>query len=112
MEKLHKSMTVYVKSLSKRNEIEDKEKILPVGYLGQTMIHHGEDFEPDSEFGNCLIGGFADPRVGLHADRIIAMGRTNERIARTQEVYVANATNGWLESLERSLAMMKEYQVT
>jgi hypothetical protein len=39
------------------------------------------------------------------------MGRTNERIARTQEVYVANATNGWLESLERSLAMMKEYQV-
>lgn len=39
------------------------------------------------------------------------MGRVNERIARTQEVYVANATNGWLESLERSLVMMKEYQV-
>jgi hypothetical protein len=39
------------------------------------------------------------------------MGRTNERIARTQETYVANATTGWLESLERSLAMMKEYQV-
>lgn len=94
MEKLQKSMTVYVKSLSKRNEVEDKEKILPVGYLGQTMIHHGEDFEPDSEFGNCLI----------------SMGRANERIARTQESYVANATHGWLESLERSLAMMKEYQ--
>lgn len=58
MEKLQKSMTVYVKSLSKRNEIEDKEKVLPVGYLGQTMIHHGEDFEPDSEFGNCLIGAY------------------------------------------------------
>lgn len=94
MEKLQKSMTVYVKSLSKRNEVDDKEKVLPGAYLGQTMIHHGEDFEPDSEFGNCLI----------------AMGRANERIARTQEVYVANATNGWLESLERSLAMMKEYQ--
>ena len=49
-------MAVYVKSLSKRNEVEDKEKILPVAYLGQTMINHGEDFEPDSEFGNCLIG--------------------------------------------------------
>lgn len=94
MEKLQKSMTIYVKSLSKRNEVEDKEKILPVGYLGQTMIHHGEDFEPDSEFGNCLI----------------SMGRTNDRIARIQESYVANATTGWLESLERSLAMMKEYQ--
>jgi hypothetical protein len=56
MERLQKSMTVYVKSLSKRNEGEDKEKTLPVAYLGQTMIHHGEDFEPDSEFGNCLIG--------------------------------------------------------
>lgn len=50
-------MTVYVKSLSKRSE-EDREKILPVQYLGQSMIHHGEDFEPDSEFGNCLVGKF------------------------------------------------------
>ncbi|EHK98088.1 putative Meiotically up-regulated gene protein [Glarea lozoyensis 74030] len=94
MVRLHKSMTSYVKSLSKRNEAEDKEKTLPVGYMGQTMINHGEDFEPDSEFGNCLI----------------SMGRANERIARIQETYVVNATNGWLESLERSLAMMKEYQ--
>lgn len=22
------------------------------------MIHHGEDFEPDSEFGNCLISAY------------------------------------------------------
>jgi hypothetical protein len=55
MDRLHKSMTGYVKSMSKRNEVEDKEKILPVAYLGQTMMNHGEDFEPDSEFGNCLI---------------------------------------------------------
>ncbi|PBP22761.1 BAR domain-containing protein [Diplocarpon rosae] len=68
--------------------------MLPVDYLGHIMIQHGEDFEPDSEFGNCLIG----------------MGRANERIARTQESYVTNVTAGWLESLERSLAMMKEYQ--
>ena len=52
---MQKSMTVYIKSLSKRNEVDDKEKVLPVAYLGQTMLHHGEDFEPDSEFGNCLI---------------------------------------------------------
>jgi hypothetical protein len=56
MDRLHKSMTGYVKSMSKRNEVEDKEKILPVAYLGQVMMNHGEDFEPDSEFGNCLIG--------------------------------------------------------
>ncbi|KAI9051624.1 hypothetical protein LZ554_004667 [Drepanopeziza brunnea f. sp. 'monogermtubi'] len=95
MDKLQKSMTAYVKSLSRRTDVEDKEKSLPVSYLGQTMIHHGEDFEPDSDFGNCLI----------------SMGRANERIARIQEAYVANVTGGWLESVERTLIMMKEYQV-
>ncbi|KAJ9623586.1 hypothetical protein H2203_005848 [Taxawa tesnikishii (nom. ined.)] len=94
MERLQKSMTIYVKSLSKRSEAEDREKILPVNYLGSTMVAHGDDFEPDSEFGQCLSG----------------FGRANERIARMQESYVANATTSWLESLERSLAQMKEYQ--
>lgn len=55
MERLHKSMTVYVKSLSTRSEGEDKEKRLPIGYMAQMMIQHGEDFDSDSEFGRCLI---------------------------------------------------------
>jgi hypothetical protein len=54
MDKMHKSMATYVKSLSKRAEGDDKEKQLPGGHLGSTMVTHGEDFEPDSEFGNCL----------------------------------------------------------
>lgn len=40
------------------------------------------------------------------------MGRANESLARKQESYVSSATSCWLESLERSLAQMKEYQVT
>jgi hypothetical protein len=56
MERLQKSMTTYVKALSKRNEGDDREKSLPVGYLGSTMVNHGEDFESNSEFGQCLIG--------------------------------------------------------
>jgi hypothetical protein len=55
MERLQKSMTAYVKTLSKRSEGDDKEKILPVAYLGSSMINHGEDFENDSVFGQCLI---------------------------------------------------------
>jgi hypothetical protein len=54
MDKMQKSMAVYVKSLSKRAEGDDKEKQLPGGHLGSTMVTHGEDFEPESEFGNCL----------------------------------------------------------
>jgi hypothetical protein len=54
MDKMQKSMTTYVKSLSKRAEGDDREKQLPGGHLGSSMVTHGEDFEPDSEFGNCL----------------------------------------------------------
>ena len=54
MNKMQKSMTGYVKSLSKRAEGDDREKTLPGGHLGSTMVTHSEDFEPDSEFGNCL----------------------------------------------------------
>lgn len=54
MDKMQRSMTLYVKSLSKRAEGDDREKSLPGGHLGSAMVTHGEDFEPDSEFGNCL----------------------------------------------------------
>jgi hypothetical protein len=39
------------------------------------------------------------------------MGRANDKLARIQDTYVAHATTIWLESLERSLVQMKEYQV-
>lgn len=52
-------MNSYTKSMSRRVDGNvDKEKGLPVSYLGRTMIAHGEDFEQDSEYGNCLIGTF------------------------------------------------------
>lgn len=63
MERLQKSMTTYVKTLSKRQEGDDKEKILPISYLGSTMISHGEDFEEDSEFGQCLQSRLQGPLV-------------------------------------------------
>lgn len=56
MEKMQESMSAYMKAVSKRTEIERKEKNLPIAYLGSTMITHGEDFEHDSEFGQCLSG--------------------------------------------------------
>ncbi|KAK4236180.1 hypothetical protein C8A03DRAFT_17153 [Achaetomium macrosporum] len=95
MERLQRSMNQYIKWLGRHlDSSEDKEKALPVGYLGRTMVSHGEEFQPNSEFGNCLI----------------TMGRANERISAIQEAFVCEATTSWLESLERSLAMMKEYQ--
>jgi flagellar biosynthesis regulator FlaF len=88
-------MNYYIKWIGRRVEPgEDKDKGLPVGYLGRTMVSHGEEFQADSEFGNSLI----------------TVGRANERISAIQESFVAEATASWLETLDRSLAMMKEYQ--
>ncbi len=52
----HKAMSSYVKAIGKRQEGDDKEKVMPVSYLGTHLVNHGEDFENDSEFGRCLIG--------------------------------------------------------
>lgn len=94
MERLQQASTSYVKSLSRRDQGEGKEKHLPVGHLANVLIAHGDDFEPDSEFGMCLT----------------QLGRANERIARMQETYVANTTSTWIEGTERTLTQMKEYQ--
>ncbi|KAJ6146853.1 hypothetical protein N7497_008835 [Penicillium chrysogenum] len=94
VDRIHKSMTSYVKAISKRNEGDDKEKTLPIAHLGTSMVAHGEDFDGNSEYGQCLI----------------MFGRTEERIARIQENYIAQATSSWLESLERSLTQMKDLQ--
>ncbi|KAJ5517983.1 hypothetical protein N7453_000405 [Penicillium expansum] len=94
VDRIHKSMTSYVKAISKRNDGEDKEKTLPIAHLGGSMVAHGEDFDGNSEYGQCLI----------------TFGRTEERIARIQESYIAQATSSWLESLERSLTQMKDLQ--
>ncbi|RPB26796.1 BAR-domain-containing protein [Terfezia boudieri ATCC MYA-4762] len=94
MEKLHNTMNVYVKSISKRKEAEDREKMLPLDVLAHAMIAHGEEFETDSVFGNCLIN----------------MGQANEKIARIQDSYVSKVSETWLESMERTLTQMKEYQ--
>lgn len=51
-------MTSYVKAISKRNEGDDKEKTLPIAHLGSSMVTHGEDFDVNSEYGQCLISGF------------------------------------------------------
>lgn len=111
MDRLHKSMSLYVKAVGKKSE-GDGDKMLPVGYLGSTMVGHGQDFAHDSEFGNCLLS--MNPMRTLlsllTSNYRKGLGRANESIARRQEGYVATATSVWLESLERSLAQMKEYQ--
>ncbi|KAF9890934.1 hypothetical protein FE257_005191 [Aspergillus nanangensis] len=94
VDRIHKSMTAYIKSLSKRSEGDDKEKTLPIAHLGSSMVSHGEDFDAHSDYGRCLS----------------MLGRAEERLARTQESYISQATSSGLESLERSLAQMKDYQ--
>lgn len=94
MVRLQSTMNAYVKWLTQRDNLSG-EKGVPTAVVARTMIAHGEDFDRDSQFGNCLI----------------EMGRANEQVANIQEQYANDATRYWLDSVERSVAMMKEYQV-
>lgn len=96
MEKLHSSASSYMKSLSKRREGDDREKMVPVDIVGQAMVTHGGEFEEDSLYGQCLS----------------SFGRAHESIARVQDNYVSQINENWLLGLERSLAQMKEYSVS
>jgi hypothetical protein len=60
------------------------------------MVAHGNEFEPESEFGNCLV----------------AAGRANERISNLHSNYAEDINANWLHQLDRGVSMMKEYQVT
>lgn len=72
LERIHKSMAGYVKSISKRNEGDDKEKNLPIAALGGSMVAHGDDFDAHSEYGRCLTSMFAfgdEPRAMRRRDQ-------------------------------------------
>jgi len=65
-------MTGYVKAISKRHEGDDKEKTLPVAHLGSSMVSHGEDFDGNSEYGQCLISesGIENNPKGMGSDLV------------------------------------------
>jgi len=65
MEKMHASMSTYVKSLSKRSEGEGKEKMIPIAYVGTTMARHGEVFEEGNKFGECLLSKTMVDPIGV-----------------------------------------------
>lgn len=85
MEKLQRAMTLYVQALAKRKEADDRDKLLPVGYLGATMIGHGQDFQSDSEFGSCLISMFRKLMSSRLAKMLIAFRLwQRKRVNRTE----------------------------
>lgn len=84
---MHRSMTAYVKAISKRKEGDDKEKTLPIAHLGSVMIQHGEDFDSHSDFGRSLACMFRIAMLNFTCTLLIVVsvtGRAHERLGRIQ----------------------------
>ena len=59
IERLHGSVSTYVRGLQeKKQHPETKEKLSPIGNIASVMVHHGQDFDDQSKFGQCLISEF------------------------------------------------------
>ncbi|KAI6781135.1 uncharacterized protein J7T54_002491 [Emericellopsis cladophorae] len=95
IERLQKGVSSYTRWISRRcDALEDRERASPMGLFGRTMAAHGEEYGAESELGNSFV----------------AIGQAHERVAGYQEVFHEQVNNTWGESLESSVAMMKEYQ--
>ncbi|KAG5945668.1 hypothetical protein E4U60_005038 [Claviceps pazoutovae] len=95
MENLQKATNAYSKWISRRcDTFEDKGRSTPSALLGRTMASHGNDFEPESEFGHYLV----------------SIGRANERIANIHSNYADEVNSNWLHHVDRNVTLMKDYQ--
>ncbi|KAK9238880.1 hypothetical protein V1525DRAFT_340437 [Lipomyces kononenkoae] len=93
-ERLHQSMALYVRNLSKRREVDELEKASPIDILGQAMAKYGDEFVAESTYGQALY------RLGV----------ANQKLARHQELFVERINKNFLEGIEKSIAQFKDCQ--
>ncbi|KAK9470575.1 uncharacterized protein V1510DRAFT_347318, partial [Dipodascopsis tothii] len=93
-DKLHQALSGYVRNLAKRREFEEKEKTTPTDILGQTMSVFGNEFVPESTYGQALL----------------RLGNANQKLARVQENYVDRINETFLAGTEKSLAQFRDFQ--
>ncbi len=94
LEAVHSAATIWMRVLGKKKEGTDKEKATPIELFASSLSAHGEDFTPDSPYGQALS----------------KLGVAEQKIGRVQEVFQCKVTDGMLENMQRSLAQMKDYQ--
>ncbi|KAK7206191.1 hypothetical protein BZA70DRAFT_236611 [Myxozyma melibiosi] len=93
-ERLHQSMSIYVRNLAKRRELDELEKASPIDILGQAMAIYGDEFVQESNYGQALV----------------RLGAANQKLAKTQEVFVDRIQRNFLEGIEKSIAQFKDFQ--
>ncbi|KAK9462911.1 uncharacterized protein V1516DRAFT_671456 [Lipomyces oligophaga] len=93
-ERLHHSMSLYVRNLAKRRELDELEKASPIDILGQALAIYGDEFVPESTYGQALL----------------RLGQANQRLAKTQEIFVDRIQRNFLEGIEKSIAQFKDFQ--
>lgn len=94
-ERLHQSMSIYVRNLAKRRELDELDKASPIDILGQAMSIYGEEFVAESTYGQAMS----------------RLGAANQKLAKTQEIFVDRIQRNFMEGIEKSIAQFKDFQV-
>ncbi|CCG81751.1 BAR domain protein [Taphrina deformans PYCC 5710] len=96
LENVHQASVTWMKFLGKqiRTDNQEKEKGTPLDLLGIAMFQHGDDFAPESAYGQAMS------RFGI----------SQQKIARIQDKFQVTVHETVLLNMERSLAAMKDFQ--
>ena len=124
--------------MGKKKEGEDREKALPPEILGNAMVSHGGEYASDSAYGQALLRlGNGMERIGrlqevitLHPSLSICSSTSRDPAVLVSSInhlppfflssifvgitdfqaYVHKATESALDTMERGLVQMKDYQ--
>ncbi|KDQ16880.1 hypothetical protein BOTBODRAFT_172501 [Botryobasidium botryosum FD-172 SS1] len=98
-ERLHAASDLYLRAITKKKDVpggdSSMSKVFPIEALGVVMISHSEVVGAESPFGRNLL----------------SFGRMHRQVASFQDSFAESFQSTYLASLEKSMDLLKEYQV-
>ena len=99
------------------DSLTETEKLLPIDSLGLVMIGHGEEFGPDSSFGEFLqdrpqqMTVLKNKMMKFLGRALVKLGRAHCKVATLQEAYALTLKDTFLASMDQFKGDIKEYEI-